>query len=83
MSITETDLLASIEEMLAPAGEGMTTKELAEKLHMGPGAVRDRLHHLNKQGRLARTRKRITGLDGRQMTVPAYKLRDDVATRLG
>jgi len=82
LDMTEADLLASIEQMLAPAGDGMTTAELAERLLTGPGAVRARLHQLNKQGRLVLTRKRITRLDGNQVSVPAYKLKDDEETKM-
>ena len=73
---TMDDLLRELEAMLAPAEDGMTTKELARALNLGEAAVRSRLHKLMEQGRLIRVRKRITRIDDVELSVTAYKLKE-------
>jgi len=68
------ELLRELEATLAPAEDGLTSKELANKLGIGVGAVRTRLYRLNAEGKLVRVRKLIQAMDGRMITVVAYKL---------
>jgi len=74
-SFTVDDLLREVEATLVPSDEGLTTSELAERLGIGVSAVRRRLKQLLMEGRLLRVRKEVQGMDGRRVTVIAYKLR--------
>ena len=71
---TMDELLRELEATLAPAEDGLTSKELANKLGIGVGAVRTRLYKLSAEGKLVRVRKLVRAMDGRMITVVAYKL---------
>lgn len=69
-------LLRELQERASTGGEGATTAELSEILNKTKGMIRKELHRLKKEGRLLRIDKRIEFLDGRVVTVPAYKLKE-------
>lgn len=76
LDISESDLMVSLVEMLAPDGEGWRTVELAEVLNVSTSSVRKLLRALHKADRLERVRVRVEDLSGRQATVTGYRLRE-------
>lgn len=72
------ELLRQLQSELATTEEGWTTTELVEALDVSRSAVVNRLKQLQAAGLLIRVRKRLSGdktLDGRSMTVSAYRLK--------
>jgi len=79
LNISESDLMASLTEMLDPdrgGGEGWRTVEIAEALKVSDSSVRKMLRALHKTGRLERVRVRVEDLSGRQAQVTGYRLRE-------
>jgi hypothetical protein len=67
--------LKELDSRTAPGGEGMTTAEIAEALHISDQAVKDKiLRPALREGRLIRTRKVVESISGRMTPVPAYKI---------
>ena len=75
LNVSEYDLLAELEAMLSPEGEGLRTIEIAKILNLSESSVRGLLHLLSEQGKLDRVRKRFVGLDGRAQTRIAWRLK--------
>jgi len=61
-------------EQEANLAEGLTTQELKEITDMGETWIRGQLRRLKKDGRLIVVRKKVERIDGRTMTVPAYRI---------
>jgi len=74
LDISESDLMVSLEEMLAPDGEGWRTAELAEALGISETSVRKLLRKLLDEGRLERVRVKMIDLSGRQAQPTGYRL---------
>lgn len=76
--ITQADLLRALEEALVseqnPEG-AMTVKELSAATDMHETKIREGLNQLKSVGRLEVVRVRREDLAGRQMKVPAYRLK--------
>lgn len=72
---TTDDLLAELEAMLAPAGEGMRTVEIAHALNISRALALKLVKLLDEQGCIARVRQRFIRFDGRETTATAYKLK--------
>jgi|GEM_PF-6081549 len=68
-------LVRELQKEASAGGEGITTTELCETLGKTRGAVLKRLQELKKAGHLVPVGKQIETLDGRIITVPAYKLK--------
>lgn len=75
--ITLEDLLAAMQPPAKNGEEGLTTEEIAERLHRSVVWVRSRLKALQRQGRLRVGEKTVIGIDGRLARVPAYSLRKE------
>ncbi len=69
------DFIAELEEE-ANLSEGLTTEELKGITNMGKTWIRGQLRRIKKEGRLVVVRKKVERIDGRIMTVPAYRVRD-------
>lgn len=54
--------------------EGMTVGEWGEALGCGPRTARGRLGLAHRAGRLVVGRRSVTGIDGRRMLVPVYRV---------
>ena len=77
MSITTDDLLDALRDALstAPDGDGQTVQEIAAAAGFGTTTVRKALAALQRDGRLVVVRVKRPALDGRQCSVPAYRMR--------
>jgi ribosomal protein S25 len=75
IQVTEHDLLDALKAALVKTGDGVTATEMTEAASIGLGVVRKFLHTLNKQGRLEVVRVRRTDLTGRNVLLPAYRLK--------
>lgn len=56
--------------------DGMTTEELAVELNKGDDWVKTRLKALSAQGKLVIGKKRSRDLSGRDIFIPAYKIKE-------
>lgn len=74
-SFTTDDLLAELETMLAPEGEGVRTIEVAHALNVCRSTALIMLKALDKKGRIERIRKQIVKFDGCRTTITAYRLK--------
>jgi predicted ArsR family transcriptional regulator len=75
IQVTENDLLDAWKAALVKTGDGVTATEMTESAGVGLGVVRKFLHALNKQGRLEVVRVRRTDMTGRNILVPAYRMK--------
>jgi len=74
-SFTTDDLLAELEAMLAPEGDGVRTVEVAHALSISRAKALDLLKLLAEQGRIEPVRKRFIRFDGQETTATAYRLK--------
>ena len=75
LNVSETELLAALEAMLAPEGEGVRTIEVAHKFNISRGKALAMLKVLEKAGRIEPVRKRIIKFDKYETTTTAYRLK--------
>jgi predicted transcriptional regulator len=79
-AVTEGDLLDALRAALvAPRGSatGQTVQDLARETGLYEGRIRKLLRKMGAEGRLVVTRTPYTSIDGRQMMVPAYRIKGD------
>ena len=77
MSITTDDLLAALQAALGQMGddEAKTVQDFCEQTGWGRTKVTHVLGALARQGKLEVVRVKRPALDGRQCSVPAYRMR--------
>ena len=78
MNITTDDLMDALQAALGPMGEndnGKTVQDIVAETGWGTTVVRKNLANLQRQGRLEVVRVKRPALDGRQCSVPAYRMR--------
>lgn len=75
MGIGNGDLLATLEAMLAPRGEGSRTVELARAMGISESTVRKLLHRLDEEGKLEKVNVQFYGIDDRPQTRTGWRLR--------
>ena len=78
MRITQDDLLDALQTALGPMGDdgdGKTVQDIVAETGWGTTVVRKNLANLQRQGRLEVVRVKRPALDGRQCSVPAYRMR--------
>lgn len=68
------DLLKELNER-ANIDDGLTRKEIEKATGMKKYWVLEQLHELNNSDRLIVVSKKIRAIDGRTLTVPAYRLK--------
>lgn len=75
LNVSETELLAELETMLAPEGEGVRTIEVAHTLNICRSTALVMLKALAKEGRIEPIRKQIDKFGGGRTTTVAYRLK--------
>lgn len=75
LNVSETELLAELETMLTPEGEGLRTVEVAQTLNICRNTALRLLKMLDERGHIERVRKQVVKFDGRQTTTTAYRLK--------
>ncbi len=74
--IKQDEWLAELESALQTRNdEGMTAKEIADRLHLNITSARKQLAAIAAQGRLIVGRRTITRIDGYRNTTPVYRIR--------
>lgn len=80
--LTHNDLLDALQDLLQSsaladgAQDGLTTREMADKLRVSAGTIQNMLHRVAAEGRLETLRVvRISPLDGIRHRYTLYRLR--------
>ena len=76
-SITEDQILVELEAYFADREadpDGLSVQEMCEKTGLSDTSVQSRLRVFNREGRLECSRRRMTGIDGRNYWIPVYKV---------
>lgn len=75
--ITKDEWLAELERLQVERAQpdGMTSQEMADALKITKSAMMKKLNLAHRLGRLESARSVTTGIDGRTIYVPVYKLK--------